>query len=121
MRVEIDGVEYAPIEKIKGEKVEKALSIRFDSDAGKNGTIRKYLYTMLLVLWNEKESFDSKRPLGNSGWEYDLIEPLVKTGMIKGSMECDGVCVDHESVDFKEYNNFVLSMIRTMFIKNGTI
>lgn len=61
---------------------EKALSLRFDSDAGDDLTVRGYLRELLATLWSEGESFSGKRPFGNSGWEYDLYKPLGKAGMI---------------------------------------
>lgn len=50
-----------------------------DADAA---TVRDYLKTLLAKLWEEEESFSGKRPLGNSGWQYDLYKPLVQAGLV---------------------------------------
>lgn len=61
------------------------------NDAGDDDiTIRDYLRVLLETLWDEGESFSGKRPLGNSGWEYDLYGPLVKAGFIQGRIDEDG-------------------------------
>lgn len=59
------------------------------NDAGAH-TIRDYLVMLLATLWKEQEGFSSKCPLGNSGWEFDLYLPLVRTGHIQGSVDEDG-------------------------------
>ena len=41
-------------------------------------TVCEYLERLLLTLWEEKDNFSSKRPFGNSGWEYDLYEILIE-------------------------------------------
>lgn len=66
---------------------ENALGLRFDSDAGDNGTVRQYLYALLSTLWQEGEGFSGKRPFGNSGWECDLYKALASGGYVKGDAE----------------------------------
>jgi hypothetical protein len=53
-------------------------------------TVRGYLRSLLLKLWDEQESFDGKRPFGNSSWEYDLYAALVQAGHVKGTIDADG-------------------------------
>jgi hypothetical protein len=53
-------------------------------------TIRDYLKLLLLTLWEEQEGFSGKRPFGNSGWERDLYIPLIKAGVIAGTIDSDG-------------------------------
>lgn len=69
---------------MSGAKVdyEAALAVRFDSDAGDDLTVRGYLRELLSTVWSEGESFDGKRPFGNSGWELDLLVPLAKAGFV---------------------------------------
>jgi hypothetical protein len=52
-------------------------------------TIKDYLIDLLLALWRQGEGFSGKRPLGNSGWEYDLYYPLIKADIIDGEIEDD--------------------------------
>lgn len=89
MKVIIDGVAYAPIPDVP-EVSATALDVRFDSDAGDNLSVREYLRTLLIHLWDQGESFSGKRPFGNSGWEQDLYAPLVKAGFIAGVVDEDG-------------------------------
>lgn len=63
-----------------------ALDARFDS-SDLEGTVRDYLYQLLDTLWSEQESFSGKRPLGNSGWEYDVYEPLIRGRFITGTVD----------------------------------
>lgn len=46
-------------------------------------TIREYLVELLYTLWEEGEGFSSKRPFGNSGWEYDLYHALCFNGLVE--------------------------------------
>lgn len=92
---------------------EDALGLRFDSDAGDNGTIRQYLYALLSTLWEEEEGFSGKRPFGNSGWAYDMYKPLIKAEYMDGKLDsngyiekCDkkkGKAIVHELIHFALY------------------
>lgn len=62
-----------------------------DADAA---TIRDYLKALLLTLLAEGEGFSGKRPFGNSGWDRDLHIPLVKAGIVKGTLDEDGYIVE---------------------------
>ena len=113
MRVVIDGVEYAPIPQlIEGcDEFEAALELRLDSGAGMNITIRDYLRILLEKLWLEKDSFSSKRPFGNGGWERDIYKPLVVAGLIEGDVDDWGsVYVDREHRD--DADAYVQKLIR---------
>lgn len=56
-------------------------------------TIGQYFKGLLLELWVEGERFSGKRPLGNSGWEFDLYAALVRAGRIEGKFDEDE-CLD---------------------------
>ena len=92
-------------------KLEKALDIPFESDIGW-GTVRSYLKTLLTRLWEEEELFSGKRPFGNSGWKYDLIDPLSHVGVIKATFDRDGYV---EECDDKELDKVVLKLIDIIF------
>jgi hypothetical protein len=112
MEVRIDGTLYVPfVEPAKYNSLLSALEIRFDSDAGKNITIRDYLYTLLKTLWIEEEGFNGKRPFGNSGWTLDFAKPLIEHGYIQGSLDEDGYLDDY---DDGELNQYCLNLIRAM-------
>lgn len=94
------------------ERYLEALEVRFDSDAGDNITVRDYLRILLSTLWAEKEGFSGKRPFGNSSWEYELYEPLVKSGFIPGTFNEDGELV---TFDYRFANQYVQQLIMVAF------
>jgi hypothetical protein len=59
------------------------------NDSGAS-TVRGYLIALLRVVWRETEGFSGKRPFGNSGWQYDVYEPLVKAGWVEGAFKEPG-------------------------------
>lgn len=58
-----------------------AVPLPADNDAGA-ATIHDYLIKLLMMVWEEGECFDGKRPFGNSSWEYDLYGALARAHMI---------------------------------------
>ncbi len=83
MEVLINGVKYIPAPpEPAGKGPLDALEVRFDSDAGDGLTVRQYLHKLMSLLWKEQESFDGKRPFGESAWEFKLYKPLAKAGFI---------------------------------------
>ena len=50
-----------------------------------------------IMVWEDRECFNGKRPFGNSGWEEDLYT-LVKAGYV-------------EEVDTKSANKMICSVI----------
>jgi hypothetical protein len=81
-----------------------------ENDA-KAATIRDYLVTALATLWSEGENFSGKRPFGNSGWEWDLLVPLITAGAITGTLDEDGYIDD---VDEGAGNALIASAIEAM-------
>lgn len=73
---------------------QEALELRFECrDLDREVSIREYFKELLNRLFSEGERFSGKRPFGNSGWEYDIIAPLIKAELIKGSLDDEG-CVE---------------------------
>ncbi len=60
-----------------------------DNDAEAK-TIREYLKVLLAELWREGEGFSGKRPFGNSSWEYDLYDALVRNKAVSGEIDEEG-------------------------------
>lgn len=52
-------------------------------------TVKDYLKALLRALWDEGEGFSGKRPFGNSGWEGDLLDPLINQGLAKSYPEAN--------------------------------
>jgi hypothetical protein len=72
------------------EKMESALALRFYcDDLNRELTVREYLHALLDRLWDEVEGFNGKRPFGNSSWQYDVFDALVRGGFLVGKPEDD--------------------------------
>lgn len=113
MDVNIDGVRYVPEpEQPKDKGLLAALEVRFSSDAGYDLTVREYLRTLLMTMWEEGEGFSGKRPFGNSGWEYDLYKPLIAGGFIPGKLDEDGYV---DTFDEKVAGPYVCDLILAAF------
>lgn len=70
-----------------------------ENDSGEE-TIGGYLAALLELVWQHGEGFDSKRPFGNSGWQYDFNRPLADAGLVAGSRDRYGdLDVDRRAVD----------------------
>ncbi|MGC4886615.1 hypothetical protein [Micromonospora sp. DT227] len=57
-----------------------------DNDAGA-ATIRDYLVELVAAVWRDDEGFSGKRPFGDSGWDHELIVPLVRAGLVDGTFD----------------------------------
>ncbi len=62
---------------------DKILDLELGENDADAQTVREYLRALLCTVWEEGEGFSGKRPFGNSGWEYDLIGPLVDAGYVQ--------------------------------------
>lgn len=58
--------------------------------------IRGYLKALLMRLWQEEEGFSGKRPLGNSGWQMDVVVPLYNARMIRAKLDSEGSPYDYD-------------------------
>lgn len=58
-----------------------------ENDAGAS-TIGEYLIKLLTVVWKSGEDA-VHRPFGNSGWQWDVYEALIKAGLVKGTVTVD--------------------------------
>lgn len=93
------------------------LDLPMESNDAEASTVREYLITLLLEVWDEGEGFDGKRPFGNSGWEMDLILPLIAAGIIPGSLDEDG-CLEDVDREDEEYG---MRLIRSAIISLGWV
>jgi len=83
-----------------------------DNDAGA-ATVRGYFISLLLELWAEQEGFSGKRPFGDSGWEFDLYQPLIFAGLVEGKVE-DGVVEEIRSDARKEADRLIHEAIKQL-------
>lgn len=81
---------------------------RNDADAA---TVGGFLTALLSALWSEGEGFSGKRPLGNSDWQYQVYEALVKNDLVEGHLDCEGY-LDEFSYDAEhKANKLILQVI----------
>ena len=111
MKVTIDGIDYIPVPPVPEGRHFAALDCEMlDNDADAR-TVRDYLHALLATLWQEEEGFSGKRPFGNSGWQYDIYEPLIKGGFIDGTLDSQGCVVNLDRV---AADAFVSELINAM-------
>lgn len=92
-------------------QVAAALETRFlSNDLHKRVSLRQYFKAQLSALWRESDSFSGKRPLGNSGWDWEIAIVLIKHGFIKGEFDRNG---DLESYP-AEADAFIAACIAAM-------
>lgn len=83
------------------------------NDAGAD-SVRKYLVLLLETLWQEDEGFSGKRPFGNSDWQDQVYEALVRGGLLAGTLdEEEGYFVE---CDWQTGSALVLSAIRELAV-----
>lgn len=77
-------------------KIKEILELKAGDE---NITFREYFQKLLITLWRDGESFSGKRPLGNSGWEYELYHPLVRAGYVEGIFSDCGEFIEDFSMN----------------------
>jgi hypothetical protein len=90
---------------LTAEIMEAALDYEFyANDIDDTTTLRDYLTDLLIQVIVEEESFNGKRPFGNSGWLYNFPLPLVATGAIKGTINeiGDGDDIEYDVTDYND-------------------
>ena len=88
---------------------DEILDLKFLSgDLHKEVTIREFFYELLKAVWEGGESFNGKKPFGNSGWTGDLKACLVKNKLIDGEIDAEGYM---ESCDEVAFNKLVLEKL----------
>lgn len=112
MEVRIDGVRYVPKPEQPTDKtLIAALELRFDSDAGEQITVRDYLRELLQTLWTKQEGFSGKRPFGNSGWVWELYEPLIREKFVAGVSNGPDGWPEMTQEQEKEAHAYVMKLI----------
>lgn len=87
------------------------LAIPMEKNDSGAKTIGGYLRALLKELWQEGEGFSSKRPFGNSGWEYELYNALVTAKAVKGEVDEYG---DLVNFDQDAANKLIFKAIASM-------
>lgn len=74
-------------------------------------TVRGYLVALLSVLWRDEEGFSGKRPFGNSSWQYEVYNPLVRAGIVPGRLDEDGYI---EEFDYRPADELIQKAIAAL-------
>ena len=93
---------------ITPDQVRQVLDLEIDDGGGTATTVRGYLLALLAKLWTEADDFSGKRPFGSSDWQCDVYVPLIKAGLIPGSLDEDGYI---EQIDYKVADALMLAAI----------
>lgn len=84
-------------------------------------TIRQYLCDLLGKLWADPGRFDGKRPWGDSGWEFDLYDPLAKAGFVDlGPRDDQGELYCWTDAQLHKAHDYVHELIQAVFFVNET-
>ena len=68
--------------------------IEIQENDAKAKKIKEYLKKLLLGVWIKEESFNGKRPFGNSGWKYEVYVALARAKVISADMDDDNYIQD---------------------------
>jgi hypothetical protein len=77
-----------------------------DADAS---TVRGYLIELLATLWRQGAGFSSKRPFGESDWQYSIYTALLRAGLVTGQFDENGYV---EDVDYAAADDLICRAIR---------
>lgn len=89
------------------------LKLEFNrGDMPNTNTLGDYLKKLFKTLWQEGEDFNSKRPLGNSDWQWEVYYVLVKNNIVEGTIDKYD-CID--TVDFYSADKVILGLIDYLF------
>lgn len=85
---------------------------RNDADAE---TIGEFLGCLLSALWKENECFSGKRPLGNSDWQWQVYEAMVKDGLVAGILDDEDHLADFSYEEEKKADELILKAIKLAY------
>ena len=90
------------------------LDIEMQENDAKAKTIKEYLKKLLLGVWIKEESFNGKRPFGNSGWKYEVYVALARAKAISADMDDDNYIQDISLAEEEKANNLIAEAINSL-------
>jgi hypothetical protein len=96
------------------ETAHRALGLYMRENDANASTVRDYLIALLAALWEEGQGFSGKRPFGNSGWRYDLYEPLGRAGLIQVTLDEVGYIDDFPDSERRRADRLIAAAIQAM-------
>ena len=88
------------------------LDIEMQENDAKVKTVKEYLKKLLLGVWIKAESFNSKRPFGNSWWKYEIYVALARAKVISADMDDDNYIQDISLAEEEKANNLIAEAIK---------
>ena len=79
---------------------------------GKPLTLKEYLKLTLLTFIEEGECFSSKRPFGDSDWDWQIYRGLIALDSCLGSLDEDH-CID--TCDWKACDKIIMQCVEEIF------
>lgn len=94
---------------------QNVLSCPMDKNNAGATTVREYLVELMSALWYEEEGFSSKRPFGDSDWQFDVYLALNRAGLIDGLvLDSDGYVEHFSRADQKIADDLIQRAIWSM-------
>jgi hypothetical protein len=90
------------------------LDIKMQENDADAATIKDYLKCLLTLLWNQGEGFNSKRPFGNSCWDFELYKALITAEVVKGTLDEDGGIDEFSNVDRSNADELIFKAIESL-------
>lgn len=93
---------------------QQVLDLPLEENDARAATVRGYLIELLATLWREQEGFSGKRPFGNSGWDGELLMPLIRAGFVGGTIDEDGYLGDISREGEQKAQALILAAIKSL-------
>lgn len=63
------------------------LAMTPEENDARASTVREYFALLVEQVWVQGEGFRGKRAFVCTGWDWDLFVPLIRAGLIKGTID----------------------------------
>ena len=80
------------MKKMTAERATLILACPMNPDTNDAGafTVRGYMVELARTVWCDGECFSGKRPFGDSGWENEVYDALVRAELVPGTINEEG-------------------------------
>lgn len=89
----------------------------YSNDFNQKLTLKKYFILLVELFWSDPEDFNGKRPFGNSGWQDDLYQALIKNKFVEGEVKEEDGDSYIDNLDFNEADRVIAEALE--FWKNS--
>lgn len=96
---------------------QQILACRMGDNDARAETVGQYLGALSRMVWEYEQSFDGKRPFGNSSWQWEVYEALGKAGIIEVTYD---KWEEPQLADRDEVDGLIYGAITHAFLEGGT-